>query len=41
MADKLDYRTACRPFGENCGFTLAEGSQFVVLFSDDLVIQTS
>ena len=37
---KLDYRTACRPFGENCGFTLAEGSQFVILFSDDLVIQT-
>ena len=37
---KLDYSSACRPFGENCGFTLAEGSQFVVLFSDDLVIQT-
>ena len=35
---KLDYSSACRPFGENCGFTLAEGSQFVVLFSDDIEI---
>lgn len=34
-----DHRRACRPFAENCGFTLAEGSQFVVLFDDDLTLE--
>jgi acetoacetyl-[acyl-carrier protein] synthase len=29
-----DYRRACRPFGENCGFTIGESAQFVVLFDD-------
>ena len=37
---KIDYTSACRPFGDNCGFVLAEGSQFIVLFSDDLALQT-
>ena len=36
---KLDYRRACRPFGENCGFTLSESAQFVVLFDDALACE--
>ena len=35
-----DYRRASRPFGENCGFTLAESSQYVILMADDLAIKT-
>lgn len=35
----VDFRRASRPFGENCGFTLAESSQFVVLMDDALAIQ--
>ncbi len=34
-----DYRRACRPFAENCGFTLAEGSQFIILFDDELAME--
>ncbi len=34
-----DHRRACRPFGENVGFTLAESSQFVVLFDDELALE--
>lgn len=34
-----DYRKACRPFGQNCGFTIGESSQFVLLMSDDLAIE--
>ncbi len=34
-----DWRRASRPFGDNCGFTLAEGTQFVVLMDDALAIQ--
>lgn len=34
-----DYRRACRPFGENCGFTIGESSQFLVLMSDDLALE--
>lgn len=34
-----DYRKACRPFGNNCGFTISESSQFVLLMSDDLAIE--
>ncbi|GGO78788.1 beta-ketoacyl-[acyl-carrier-protein] synthase FabY [Marinobacterium nitratireducens] len=34
-----DYRRACRPFGENCGFTIGESSQFVMLMSDDLALE--
>ena len=33
-----DYRRASRPFGENCGFTIAESSQYIVLMADDLAI---
>lgn len=35
-----DYRRACRPFGNNCGFTIGESSQYLVLMSDDLAIDT-
>jgi acetoacetyl-[acyl-carrier protein] synthase len=38
-SDKADNRRASRPFGENCGFTLAESSQFIVLCDDDLALQ--
>ena len=34
-----DYRRACRPFGNNCGFTIGESSQFILLMSDDLAIE--
>ena len=34
------YRFACRPFGNNCGFTMGESAQFVVLFSADFALKT-
>ncbi|MFT5085466.1 MAG: acetoacetyl-[acyl-carrier protein] synthase [Lentisphaeria bacterium] len=34
-----DYRRASRPFGDNCGFTIAESSQYVVLMADDLAVE--
>ena len=34
-----DYRRASRPFGQNCGFTLAESGQYVVLMADDLAME--
>ena len=34
-----DLRRACRPFGENCGFTIAEGAQFAVLMDDALAVE--
>ena len=34
-----DFRRACRPFGNNAGFTLAESAQFIVLFDDDLALE--
>ena len=36
---EFDSRRACRPFGDNCGFTLAESSQFVVLMDDSLALE--
>jgi acetoacetyl-[acyl-carrier protein] synthase len=38
-ADRPDWRRASRPFGENCGFTLAEGTQYVVLMDDALTVE--
>lgn len=35
-----DYRRACRPFGENCGFTMGESAQFLLLFDDELAMET-
>lgn len=37
--DAADFRRACRPFAENCGFTIAESSQMVVLFDDELAME--
>lgn len=34
-----NYRRASRPFGENCGFTMAESGQFVVLMADSLALE--
>ncbi len=34
-----DFRKACRPFANNCGFTMGESSQFIVLCADDLAIE--
>ncbi len=34
-----DHRRASRPFGENCGFTLAESTQYIVLMADDLAME--
>lgn len=34
-----DYRRACRPFSSNCGFTIAESAQFLVLMDDALALE--
>ncbi|MEX2489548.1 MAG: beta-ketoacyl synthase [Pseudomonadales bacterium] len=34
-----NYRRACRPFSDNCGFTLSEASQFIILFDDELAME--
>jgi acetoacetyl-[acyl-carrier protein] synthase len=36
---KVDQRRACRPFADNCGFTIAESAQMVVLFDDALAME--
>ncbi|MCC7517477.1 MAG: beta-ketoacyl synthase [Pseudomonadales bacterium] len=35
----VNHRRASRPFGENCGFTLAESAQFIVLMDDALALE--
>lgn len=34
-----DHRRACRPFSDNCGFTVAEASIFTVLMDDELAME--
>ena len=34
-----DYRRASRPFADNCGFTIAESSQQVILMDDALALE--
>ena len=34
-----DHTRACRPFSDNCGFTLSESSQFVILMDDELALE--
>ncbi len=34
-----DHRRACRPFGENCGFTMAESAQVIILMDDALALE--
>ncbi len=36
---EANYRRAARPFSTNCGFTIAESSQFVVLMDDALTVE--
>lgn len=38
-SDTTDPRRSSRPFGENCGFTMAEASQYVVLMDDALALE--
>ena len=38
-AETVDYRRACRPFGQNCGFTLAESGIFTLVMDDELVLE--
>ena len=38
-SDTADHRRTSRPFGENCGFTIGEGAQFVVLMDDELALK--
>ncbi|MAZ86346.1 MAG: beta-ketoacyl synthase [Cellvibrionaceae bacterium] len=37
--DAPDLRKSSRPFGDNCGFTIAEASQFVILMDDELTLE--
>ena len=37
--EEPDYRRACRPFSSNCGFTISESAQFIVLFDDALALE--
>jgi acetoacetyl-[acyl-carrier protein] synthase len=34
-----DYRRACRPFAQNCGFTIGESAQFILLCSDSFALE--
>ncbi len=34
-----DHRRACRPFSSNCGFTIAESAQMVMLCDDSLALE--
>jgi acetoacetyl-[acyl-carrier protein] synthase len=36
--EEVDPRRSSRPFGENCGFTIAEASQYIVLMDDALAL---
>ncbi|HEB28537.1 MAG TPA: beta-ketoacyl synthase [Porticoccus sp.] len=36
---QVDYRRAARPFSTNCGFTMAESSQYIVLMDDELAVE--
>ncbi len=38
-SDTANHRRTSRPFGENCGFTIGEGAQFVVLMDDALALE--
>jgi len=37
--ETVDPRRSSRPFGENCGFTIAEASQYVILMDDALALE--
>jgi acetoacetyl-[acyl-carrier protein] synthase len=37
--DEADHRRACRPFAQNCGFTVSESAVFVLLMDDELAVE--
>ncbi len=37
--NEIDYRKACRPFSTNCGFSVGDSAQFIVLMTPDLAMQ--
>ncbi|AEF53814.1 beta-ketoacyl synthase [Marinomonas posidonica] len=37
--DEPDHTRSCRPFAENCGFTIGESSQWTLLMDDELAIE--
>jgi len=37
--DNVDHRRTSRPFGNNCGFTIGESAQCIVLMDDALVVE--
>ncbi|MEH6589575.1 MAG: beta-ketoacyl synthase [Halioglobus sp.] len=37
--EEPNHRRACRPFADNCGFTIAESAQMIVLFDDALAME--
>ena len=37
--ETADHRRTSRPFGKNCGFTMGEGAQYVVLMDDALALE--
>ncbi len=34
-----NYHRACRPFSQNCGFSLGESAQYFILLADDLAVE--
>lgn len=38
-SEEPDLRKSSRPFGQNCGFTIAEASQFIILMDDELTLE--
>ncbi len=34
-----DYRRSCRPFANNCGFTLSEAAVYTILMDDELALE--
>ncbi|SES98134.1 beta-ketoacyl synthase [Thalassotalea agarivorans] len=38
-ATEANWRKTSRPFGKNCGFTIGEGAQYVVLMDDALAVE--
>lgn len=37
--DDVDHRRASRPFGDNCGFTIGEASQYFMIMDDELALE--
>lgn len=37
--EEPDHTRSCRPFGQNCGFTIGESSQWTLLMDDELAIE--